>query len=101
MNTNNLFKNNTSYEIREAINPRKVWKSILYFSIIVLIAGLAYDYYMYRVVSRESLYVEVTGEELVIEKLEVNKIKSIISFFDTRVEKNASLKNKNLIDPAL
>lgn len=99
--TTNLFEKNTSYEIPDAINPRRSWKTILYICLIILISGLAYDYYVYKIVSREPLYVEVPGEEMMIERLKVEKIKSIISFFDGKTENSKNLKKTNLIDPAL
>jgi hypothetical protein len=99
--TKNLFKKNTSYEIPDSINPRKSWKAILYICFTILIIGFAYDYYIYKIVSREPLYVEVPGEEMKIERLKVEKINNIISFFNGKIEKSKNLKKTNLIDPAL
>ncbi len=96
-----FFKKNTLYEIPDTINPRRSWEAILYICFVILIAGFAYDYYIYGIVSHKSLYVEVSGEEMMIERLKVDKIKSIISFFDGKIENGKNLKKTNLIDPGL
>jgi len=96
-----IIKKSNKYEIPDVINPQKSWRNILFICLVVLIAGLAYDYYLYTFVSREPLYVEVPEEEMAIERLKVDKIKNIISFFDSKSEKSKNLKKTNLIDPAL
>ncbi len=99
--TTNISKKNNAYKIRDEINPKGAWRNILLICLFALVAGLAYDYYLYTFVSREPLYVEVRDGEATAERLKVEKINSIITFFDGKIERNMSLKNKNLIDPGL
>ncbi len=96
-----VTKKNSKYEIPDAINPRKSWRILLYVCLIISIVGFVFDYYLYTFVSREPLYVEVPGEEMKIERLKVEKIKNIIAFFDSKIEKSLKLKVGNLIDPSL
>jgi len=101
INLSDLFKKKKDFKVPKDISPKKSWASVLIFSAVILAIGLAYDFYVYKIVSREPLYVEVPGEEMIIERLKVGKINNIVSFFETKKENNINLKKSSLIDPAL
>ncbi len=85
----------------KTLNPKRDWKILLTFFLILLVASVYFDYYMYNNVASGDMYVRINKQELTVEKLKSVELSKIVDTFETKKEILKIVKVENLIDPSL
>jgi hypothetical protein len=98
---NNIFANKGTSLFSGKLNPRRDWGILIWSFILIVIVFMAFDAYVYFGTDNGDMYVGLDNSELVIERLNTNKLSDVIKRFEVKRMELSDLKREPLIDPAL
>lgn len=83
------------------VNPLRDWNILIIIFIFFIIISVGFDFYMYRQIVNDEMYVGVKREELVIENLKSDDLQKILTNFEGKKANMTNLKPQNLVDPSI
>jgi hypothetical protein len=83
------------------IHPKRDWNMLIIFFSIMLIASVFFDIFIYTQIANGGMYVSVNKNELAIETLKTDQLKSLISEFQLRQTEITTMKETSSIDPSI
>jgi hypothetical protein len=98
--TNNSFLEEISLS-GKIVNPKRDWNILIILFVILIIASIGFDAYMYQQIVSGDMYVSVKREELVIEDLKTTELQKILDNFEAQKARITTLKIQNLVDPSI
>ncbi len=107
---NNIVKNKilpNNYRFKpiklsgKIVNPKRDWNILIISFVVLILASIGFDSYMYWQIVNGDMYISVKKEELVIENLKSGDLQKISDIFDGKKSKTATLKLGNLVDPSI
>ena len=104
MNIKNILKNNISdnnYISKNIIKPCRDWFFLLTFLIIAIIFSVFFDIFTYQKIIKGEMYISVGKEELILVKLEKEKLKNITDSFEQKKEYISKARIDNVVDPSI
>jgi len=85
----------------ESINPKRDWVILLIAFVFLIICFAILNFRIYKVTSSRELFIDISKEEIVVDKVKTEEMKSAVSKFEERQMQFNSLKPVRLIDPSI
>jgi len=83
------------------IKPRRDWNVLLVILLIMFLGIMSFDAFLYYKNVGEDMYVSFDQKDIYVQKIKVENLNSVISYFENKITASASLKRTSLIDPSI
>lgn len=88
---------------REEINPARDWKISIIFFVILSIAAIAFNAYIYMKINKGGFFITSGKDEVLIESINRSELENVINFYEIKEKKFQENKSKkpDTVDPSI
>ena len=96
------FRRGNGYK-REEINPRRDWTIFIIIFVILSIAVIAFNAYIYMKINKGGFFITSSKDEILIESINRSDLENVINFYEIKEKKFQENKSKkpDTVDPSL